>query len=164
MQDAAGVLDIEGETRFQGGIENGLLTAGTIRAAGDFNQFTGGTSTSFAATDDHLVVFDGTSAQTVTMVTGGTGPSSSHFAHIEITGVDVTLSPLGSLFVIEEDMTLSGAATVGSGDVVEILGDLILESASSLVNDGTVNVTGTCTDNGATVTGTGTGNAACVIP
>ena len=167
MTDAAGAVDVAGNVLVQGRNSNGSLTAGTLYVAGDFTQQNGRNGccisypANFSASGTHKVVLDGASAQTVTFASFGTTASHSHFADLEIAAADVTVT---SSMAAVGSVVLSGSLTVQSGVTLELTANLSLEAAANLVNNGTINVAGSCTDSGATVTGTGGGNVACVVP
>ncbi|MEM7414954.1 MAG: Ig-like domain-containing protein [Gemmatimonadota bacterium] len=161
MMDASGELDIEGETFFSGGSTQGLLTAGTIRAARDVLQSLDGSTEALAATDDHVFIMDGSLPQNVIMTSSDLEVDRSHFAHFEV--APGSTATFNNRVGAEGSMTLNGTVTI-TNFAVRIGLDLTLGAGATIVNNGSFEVGGTCTDNGATVTGTGTGNAACIIP
>jgi hypothetical protein len=83
MQNAAGILAVNGNATFGGGSTNTRLTAGTLRAGSNFAQ-AGGSAAAFAAASGHLTVLNGTAGQSVSFANPGAATSASHFQRIEI--------------------------------------------------------------------------------
>ncbi len=160
MTDAADEVDIDGHVTFGGASTAGTMTAGTLRVAGNFTTL-GSSVQSFQASGTHRTVLDGVAPQTVSFFFPGVTLDRSYFNDLELAGGDVTISSGAASL---GDVSLTGAMTMNATFTFEMAADLTLGLGSNLVNNGTINITGTCTDLGATVTGTGGGNNACIIP
>jgi hypothetical protein len=83
MQNAAGVLEVQGAATFSGGSTNTRLTAGTLLVAGNFTQ-AGGSVAAFAAGINHLTILDGVTPQTVTFSNPGAATTASHFGKLRM--------------------------------------------------------------------------------
>jgi hypothetical protein len=122
MDKALDVLDVAGDATFGGGNTNGTLTDGTLQLESNFSQ-TGGASLRFAASGNHTVLFDGSTAQTISF--GNPGPSSSRFQHVETNNFTTNVQFISNA-------QINGSATFGSakftstaGVTVTVDGDLI---------------------------------------
>jgi hypothetical protein len=113
MTTSGGFLDISGSAIFAGGNTNGLLTQGTIRIGGDFNQVSTTSAQSFAASPGHLTEF---SANPVNFFFQTPGATQSHFGDLSETG-------FGAQFVLQTDMTILGFLSGGDGFGGSFLGN-----------------------------------------
>lgn len=68
MTNASDLVIDGGGIFFAGGNETGLLTAGELRVAGNFNQGGGGDPAAFVASGTHRTVFNGSALQTISFV------------------------------------------------------------------------------------------------
>ncbi len=68
MTNGADVVDVSGNVSFDGGNENGGLTAGQLRFGGNFNENISTSNASFAPSGTHRTVLTGSTLQTVTFV------------------------------------------------------------------------------------------------
>ena len=117
MQDAAGILDVDGTITFGGTGQNGFLSNGTIYAFGDFQTSVTNSTTSFSASGGHLVIFDGVGPQTLTM-----GDPNQPFADLanENTGSGLTF---GSDVLVQGVFSNDPLGTVtGPGRTLKVTG------------------------------------------
>jgi len=84
MQTANDILTVGGNATFNGGSTTGLLTAGIINIAGNFDE-AASPLTNFAPSGTHKVVFNGTAPQTIKFQFSGT--TDSHFQNVEFNNV-----------------------------------------------------------------------------
>ena len=105
MTDVADTLDVVGAVTFAGATTAGWLAEGLIRVGGNFDQNSGISPLSFAATGSNTVVFTGTVAQSVAIEAPGN--AMSRFANVEF------VNPAGVNFTT--DVTVTGTATITSG-------------------------------------------------
>ncbi|MEO8636640.1 MAG: hypothetical protein ABI587_15290 [Gemmatimonadales bacterium] len=113
MTTTGGFLDISGDAIFSGGNTSGLLTAGTIRIAGNFTQVSTNSAQSFAASPGHLTEFSG---NPVNFLFTTPGVTASHFG-------DLSESGFGAQFVLGSDMTILGFLSGGDGFGGSFLGN-----------------------------------------
>lgn len=99
----AATLAVDGDIVFGGGSTNGLLTAGTIRARGDF--IAGGSATSFAPAGVHAVVFEGASDFIVSFL--NPGATGQRFAYAWFDRVGTTFIE-SDFFVLVDMRVLRG--------------------------------------------------------
>jgi hypothetical protein len=122
MQNASGVLTVNGGMVFGGASETGFLTAGVVNIQGDFVQSTGST-TAFAASGTHKVVFNGTSNQNVSFQNPGS--ALSHFQNLEFantsaSGVDLLTNAVATGSVIAQNV--SSKPVFGNGNTLTVSG------------------------------------------
>jgi hypothetical protein len=135
MQNATGVLDVDGDATFGGGSTNTRLTAGTLRVGGTFAQ--AGNAAAFAASATHLTVLDGANAQGVSFANPGTTTLLSHFQRLEIANTSaagVTLAT--AVFANGQLRTPAGSTTrtvTSTGQTMQVGG----LDAAGLVFDNT---------------------------
>ncbi|MEM7415542.1 MAG: Ig-like domain-containing protein [Gemmatimonadota bacterium] len=110
MQDAAGVLDIEGDAFFSGGTTLGFMTDGTLRIAGDLTATSPQSGTSFAGSGNHQTILDGAGAQTVDFSTPGSTGMRFH---------DVTIDKAGGTATFTSDFAATGAVVITAGTDVD---------------------------------------------
>lgn len=149
MDASNDLLDIDGNANFDGGNTVGKLTAGEIRLAGNFGIICGNNS-EFHGSGTHLVVLDGTAAQTVNFCFGSFATNT--FFDLRITNtVGVTVTSAGAFVADDLDvlggMIVNGSLTIGD--------TFTLHNGSSLNNTSTITAA-TCVNNGGTVTNSGT--------
>jgi hypothetical protein len=129
MTGVLDVLQVHGQTLFNGGSTDGYLTAGTIQAHGDFIQSNDGESDdSFAPSGSHTLAFVGGAPATIAFATPGTPTGYSKIQNLAmqkdsavtvefttdaylatLTTLDGILEVLGNYFV-----NVSGTAPTGS--------------------------------------------------
>ena len=78
MTNALDALTVTGNVTFDGSNTSTLLSAGQLTLQGNFSQ--GGSSTSFAASGTHAVLFNGSGAQTISF--GSPSFTSSRFQDV----------------------------------------------------------------------------------
>ncbi len=105
MTTAGGILDVSGDAIFTGGNTNGLLTAGTLRVGGNFDQFSTTSAQSFAASPGHLTVLG---ANPATILFQTPGANLSHFG-------DLSEAGFGAQFVLGSDLTILGFLSGADG-------------------------------------------------
>jgi hypothetical protein len=138
MEDPADRLIVRGDVTFRGTDLRGMLTAGEIHLAGNFEAWQADNSNvpaSFPSTGTK-VVLNGTAEQTVTFHTRGlNGVTASHFHDLEITNPTVVrfepmyANPNG--VPIRGDLRVSAPATL-AGAAITVLGDLTTVSGSNI--------------------------------
>jgi hypothetical protein len=105
MKDPGALLDVTGDAIFTGGSTDGLLTAGTLRIAGAFDQVNVNSPQSFAASPGHLTELV-TDPASITFTSPG--PTTSHFG-------DLAESGFGATFTLNSDVTVLGFLSGGDG-------------------------------------------------
>jgi hypothetical protein len=85
MTNPTGQITVGGNALFNGGPENGLLTAGSLTVQGDFTQANGSSTNSFAASGAHTTILGAGAAKVVNFASPGTGAAGSHFANLDVT-------------------------------------------------------------------------------
>jgi hypothetical protein len=83
MLNAAGVVEVSGQTTFAGGSTDGLLTAGQLIVRGNFIQSGTSSALSFAPSGTHLTRLSGTFPQSVVFANPDR-ETGSRFAHLEV--------------------------------------------------------------------------------
>jgi hypothetical protein len=150
MSDPADLLVVHGAVDLRARGTAGNLTAGEIRAHGDFSVI--GSADEFQSTGTK-VSFVGTAPQAVTFQpTSFTGRLLAHFHDVAIandTGVT-----LGHRTLFNGNMDVTGAALVGAGSTVTVNGTLQLRATGVLTNDGTMTVAACEKQAGHTINGT----------
>src|SRR5436853_2202894 len=128
MQDAAGVLTVNGTTTINGLSETGLLTAGVLNVKGNFIEGSGCCVTNFDTSGIFKVAFTGTAAQSVTFAYGSA--AGSHFRDLEIANSngDVTFS--NTTFVLG-NLNITTPTIVSGPGALTIFGDLITGGGSA---------------------------------
>ena len=159
MQDAASVLSVGGSVFVDGGDTQGRLTAGVLEVGGNFASGSLNAH-AFAASGTHLVVFNGTAVQTVTM--GAPGATNSHFEDVEIAnaaGVN-----FNSGIQMNGNLTVDAGAVMGGTGTVTAVGNATTAAGSSVTVSGLL-VGGVLTIGGTYQPGTATfSGAGQVIP
>jgi hypothetical protein len=139
MQNANGVVTVNGAATFSGAGENGLLSAGVFNLKGNFSQTNGCNSDGFAASGTHQVVLNGTAAQTVAFNCVGTAANQSHFQNLQITnaaGISFTTNAdVNGNLDIPAAVTLSGSANV-------IVAGNVTMASNSNINVSTLTLSG----------------------
>lgn len=156
----ASLLVVAGNALFNGGDETGLLTDGNFRLAGNFSQ--GTTANSFVATGNHTTFFNGTGAQTITLLNGGA--AASRFQKVRVSNATGTVTVSGTTpeMVVTDTLgvstgaTLTGATGLSSAHVITSAGStlnvfLLTVPASGLSVAGTYGVNLTVLTGGGTV-------------
>jgi hypothetical protein len=106
MTSGSGLLDVAGNADFAGGSTAGLLTDGTLRITGNFNQ-DGGTSTeSFAASANHRTILEGLGGSTVQFDNPGDTAATSHFHTLR-------LDESGDLSLLSDVYGIGPLVTIG---------------------------------------------------
>ena len=162
MLMADDVVRVEGDLIAYGGSHSGKLTAGTLFISGNLIQKTGNSS-SFCATGEHLVSFNGSRRQKICF----DSPGSSHFAHVHFENSDIefasalngNVAQTGTVHpvITAEDFSFSGAWTLspGSALLLDCTDDqfvLPFDNVAILVDGGSLIIPGTATQNGGSVT------------
>ena len=124
------------------------LGDGAIDLKGDFTQRYSSSAIQAAAGATKFV-FSGTSAQLASFQ----HPGTSFFGDVDVTGTGgVTLNTA----TIGADLDLTGVMTVPTTHTLTINGDFYFRTGSTLTNDGTITLGGTCQVNAGTYGGSGT--------
>jgi hypothetical protein len=105
MQQAPGMLTVDGTATFGGGGTAGLLTAGVLTLRSDLIQT--GQVESFAASGQHVTNFVTEGTQTITFANPGTGAGTSHFHHFNV------LQAAGSSVALASDAYATGILDAG---------------------------------------------------
>ncbi len=137
MQNAAGQLTVSGTIAWNttGGWDETQLTAGTLRVRGNWNMSCSG-SGAFNMGGTHLVVFDGTAAQTINSgCAGGTSSGQEHYRNLTVANTSAAVTFNGGYFATGT-VTVNAGATASGGGTWTV-------AAGSLVNNGTYSVTNT---------------------
>jgi len=118
MTNAADVLAVGGNTVFYAIDETGLLTAGTIYAAGAF-AVQCYNDTEFVSTGTHRLVMNGTDPQFFSMPCSGA--ARSRMQHLTIAaGATVTISD--NPLYVASTLTVDGTVTILPGAVLDVAG------------------------------------------
>ena len=148
MTNASDSVTVNGNATFQtvsgasAGTSAGNYTAGILRVRGNFTQLAGAqsaTGLAFVSTGTK-VVFDGTSAQTVSFTTPGTALSRFQDVDINNTVGGVTLT---SDVVVTGQFTNNGVGQISSGTTLTVSGGAENTAGSNLQGAGTLEVSGT---------------------
>jgi hypothetical protein len=148
MQSAADRLSVGGNAAFSGINGDDGLTAGILSIGGNWTL--GSTSfTNFVGSGSHLVVLDGTAAQSVSFALVSPTANRAHHVRVENTvGVTFTANSHAT-----GDLDLVGQATVANNVTVTVLGALVLRATAVLNNNGTIAVTNCTKEPGHTING-----------
>jgi len=128
MADAAGLLDVEGDVSWSGSDGTGLLTAGTIRVAGEFAQV-----------GERIIVESRTFRPTGTaVVLDGTGAAQTvSFESLSSWLDDLTVeNPAGVTFLTDTDV--KGTLSVGTGVTPTLAGSGVTVTLANALLDGAV--------------------------
>lgn len=142
MQDAAGVLRVAGRAHFGGGDMTGLLTAGTIEVAGDFIQQPGRSGccasfpTSFQSAGTHVVLLNGTGAQTLDFQSGGLTASESFFRTLRITNPDHVI--VAGTPAVKDTFEVMTPALIDGAGTLRLSGVAITAAGSTVATTGIV--------------------------
>lgn len=152
-------VTVQGNAYFNGGDHSGFLTEGILQVGGDFTA-TDASNGSFVATGNHELYLFGGTAQNIQFQVPGPAAQRAN---------NVILGTIGGAILQSDatfggNVTLSGSTSVPSAYTLDVLGDLTMQNGSVLYLDGIINLTGTCTDNGATIVGAGTPPCGTVTP
>jgi hypothetical protein len=116
MSTSGGLLDVGLDAIFAGGSTDGLLTAGTLRIGGAFDQIGSNSPQSFAANPGHLTVIGlGGFGDTVDITFTTPGPTQSHFG-------DLSEDLFGATFRLNSDVVALGNLSGGDGFGGSLLG------------------------------------------
>jgi hypothetical protein len=109
---ATSVVDVNGNAQFNGG--QSVLSAGTLRVAGNFTQGPNGVVNAFDASGTHRTVFDGAAAQSITFA----NPTTSRFNRVEFPAISHVATLQTNATVLDSLIMLGGGGAtdlVGAG-------------------------------------------------
>ncbi|MFN0100270.1 MAG: beta strand repeat-containing protein [Gemmatimonadaceae bacterium] len=109
---ATSLVDVNGNAQFNGG--QSILSAGTLRVAGNFTQGPTGVTNAFDASGTHRTIFDGTGAQSITFA----NPTLSRFNRVEFPAITHTATLQTNATVLDSLIMLGGGGAtdlVGAG-------------------------------------------------
>ncbi|MCC7000878.1 MAG: hypothetical protein IT357_01885, partial [Gemmatimonadaceae bacterium] len=109
---ATGVVDVNGNAQFNGG--QSVLSAGTLRVAGNFTQGPTGATNAFDASGTHRTIFDGAGAQSITFA----NPTVSRFNRVEFPAISHVATLQTNATVLDSLIMLGGGGAtdlVGAG-------------------------------------------------
>ena len=144
MTNALDTVKIGGSVRFVGGSESGLLTAGAIVAAGNFDQVDSTSATSYAPSGTHTLILNGTGTQNVTFRTPGVGSST-------LQGLVIANTAGGGGVFFQTAATLAGSLGFSGGAATVLHGNA---GPSFTMKD--LNVNGATFDNLVVIADSGT--------
>jgi hypothetical protein len=147
MTNAEGeVMVVQDSAVFAGGDETNNLSGGTLRLRGNFVQ-RGPTGSSFQATAFHTTEFAGSTRQTITFATPGTGAAQSTFGVLSLarrnaTGAQPTAvvltSPIFAAGYVQDTSAGAADTILGGGNTVTtnglILNNTVVDRAPLVVN------------------------------
>jgi len=109
---ATSVVDVNGNAQFNGG--QSVLSAGSLRVAGNFTQGPTGVTNAFDASGTHRTVFDGAGAQSITFA----NPTTSRFNRVEFPAISHVATLQTNATVLDSLIMLGGGGAtdlVGAG-------------------------------------------------
>jgi len=158
IMTANGYMSVDNDVTFDGGDEDGQLTGGQI-AVGRNMTVTNRTATGFVSSGTHLLSFDGTGTQQITLATPGL--AQQRFNNIQVSNTQRVGFATDAFVTGNADVL--GRLGVDTAATVEVQGTLTLYSGSVLDVDGVLTA-GTCTNLGATILGTGSQPCGALSP
>lgn len=133
MTDPAALVDVGGNANFSGGSTVGLLTAGTLRIAGDLVASGANPVTAFSPSAGHLTVLTGSAGQAVTFVSPDSA-NGAHFGRLQVSTTGIAMmhghyDALGDLAItsgatladtLQAGFTSHGFTTVDAGGTLAV--------------------------------------------
>ena len=137
MTDPLDSVLVTGAAIFGGGFTGGKLTDGYLKVGGSFNQTSGTTAGSFAASGNHKTELGAAAVRVVTFASPGFGTGTSQFNHLDITGATGGLTLNSNVAVLGTFTAAPAAGTPllsgAGGQVLTVQGGTVV---TGLIVDG----------------------------